>query len=141
MCHGEISSNEIFERHQSLRLSEGSSGFYSVFEIAAFTKLSDDIAIVDSWKNIETSYNIRMFQLFKCIDFNGKLIFECVIKLFFAQIDDLDGYLFFSELVDALEDIALFSQIDLVAESIGVVLYLFAQLVFLLSIHNNRVII
>ena len=57
------------------------------------------------------------------------------VGLFVAQVDNLDGYLFFGELVEALEGVALAREVQLVAETVRVVLNLLAQLVASLPLH------
>ncbi len=67
-----------------------------------------------------------MLQLFESLYFEGELVFEKGISFFIAQIDNFDCYFFFSYLVNTLEDIAFFSKIYMIIETVRVILYFFS---------------
>ena len=63
------------------------------------------------------------------------MLFDEWIGLSIPDIYDFDGYFVLVGLVDSSEDVASFGEIEVVVQSIGVVLYLFSELVSELSVH------
>ena len=137
MCDCQIACKQIFEDYQSLGFLEGSSCFYSILQIPAFTKFCDDVAVVNSRENIMASDDVRMFQLLKCLNLEPELILECRIGFFIPEIDNFDGDSFFRVFVDALKNILLAIEVDMVTESIRIILYFFTQLISMFPMHNK----
>ena len=114
---------------------EWSSIFDSVEKISSFAELCDDVAIVDSGVYIKAFDDIDVAYLLESLYFEWEVLFDEWIGLSISDIYDFDGYFVLVGLVDSSEDVASFGEIEVVVQSIGVVLYLFSELVSELSVH------
>lgn len=83
------------------------------------------------------SNDVRVFKLLKGLNLEPELILESRIGFLIPEIDNFDGDSFFAVFVDAFKNILLAIEIDMVTETIRIILYFFTQLISMFSMHNK----
>lgn len=128
----EESSEDALEDYLSLGLLEWSSGGDAILEVALIAEFGDDVAVIDSAVDIEAVDEVGMLEFFEDLNFYVELFLH-KLWLFVAQVDHLYGHLLLGVLVEALEGAAPVGEVEMVVETVGVVLDLLAQLVAVIS--------
>lgn len=67
------------------------------------------------------------------------MFFDGGLDFLVPEVHDLYGHDFGGRFVDPFEDIAPLGKVEVVVEPVGVVLYLFAQLVAVFPVHSHNI--